>query len=634
MVRRQGTLETLVPDGHLARFVWQGLLTLDFSGLEAGYRSVQGGPGRPPYHPRLLAALWIYGMTQELETAAAISMACTLRDDFRWLAGGLHPSDQTLLNFLAEGEALSSIWVQVLQAMHQAGHIDLSAVAEDGTKLRANASPRSFHTAAEIDAVIEQLKVRIADRLQRLASEAVEAPQQAKAQTERRTLQQQLARAGQAAQELRERADRRAQHPTVAPPSPPGQNPLRRTAELFGRAHFRHDAERDVMPCPAGEELRCIGTYPTESGQGSYRLYGRRDCSGCSLQTQCTRGRGRRLKIPVQAPESADSADASAVTRGENAAASSAASSEHLDPLQTGPQASLTDPEAVMMLATSEKHWQPSYNADLTVTRHGVIVSQFLTKRPTDYHSFAPALAAVLSTLGRPESWIGDGHYGTQANLLLAHQKGVVLYALIPQRGNERDGEQPMTAATSLSGAPSKSRAASSSERFTRTDFQYRAEGDVMLCPAGEELHLIGTYSTESGLGSYKLYGRRNCRGCSLKDQCTSGSGRRLKVPVVHPAPVLSAEPRDADPTTAGGGSLADLVRALETRMQEIGDPVMRFRRQTVEPVNAQIKQHGVGRFHVRGLARCAVVLTLACIAHNVMKWKAREAIRAMRLAA
>jgi hypothetical protein len=42
----------------------------------------------------------------------------------------------------------------------------------------------------------------------------------------------------------------------------------------------------------------------------------------------------------------------------------------------------------------------------------------------------------------------------------------------------------------------------------------------------------------------------------------------------------------------------------------------------------------GLGRLHVHALARCGVVLTLGCMAHNLMKWKAREAARAMRLAA
>jgi len=65
-----------------------------------------------------------------------------------------------------------------------------------------------------------------------------------------------------------------------------------------------------------------------------------------------------------------------------------------------------------------------------------------------------------------------------------------------------------------------------------------------------------------------------------------------------------------------------------------MGERVLAFRRQTVEPVNAQLKQHGVRRFHVRGLTRCSAVLTLACIAHSLMKWKAREAANALRPAA
>jgi hypothetical protein len=112
-------------------------------------------------------------MTQGMETAAAIAQACRLRDDFRWLAGGLCPSDQTLLNLLGVGPAgLGVIWGQVLAAMHCAGHIDLSALVEDGTKLRANASPRSFHTAAEITEIVADLERRLAAKLQAVGEQA------------------------------------------------------------------------------------------------------------------------------------------------------------------------------------------------------------------------------------------------------------------------------------------------------------------------------------------------------------------------------------------------------------------------------------------------------------------------------
>ena len=655
VVLREGTLESLVPEGHLARFIWQVLVAIDFSPLEAKYRSVDGGPGRPPYHPRVLAALWIYGMAQGLETATAIAKACRIRDDFRWLAGGLAPSDQTLLNLLDAGEALASIWVQVLQAMHHAGHVDLSMIAEDGTKLRANASRRSFHTAEEIDAVIGQLKSCIASRVEQLAEEASSPDKKTTAQLHR--LQQRLRRAEQAAAELAERTERRKQRGDGHSSRGNGEKAAEpRCSERgvpvdgdqFKRDDFVHVPESDEMLCPAGQRLRRIGVYRSESDRSGYRLYGRTDCSGCPLKHQCTRGRGRRVKVyeaqqRPTAPPADSLQDSQGVARSETASgASNDVADESTDRGKCGPQASLTDPEAVMMRATSEKRWEPSYNADLAVTRHGVIVSQFLTKRPTDFHNFAPALQAVISTLAVPESWVGDGHYGTQENLLVAAEAQVVLYAP-PAGGSQSDktGEPATTAATDMPSAAEDAAPHAKSNLFGRSDFQHVAERDVLVCPAGGELALVGVYPNESGHGAYRLYRHADCSGCALKAKCTSVKRRRVKLPVVPAADTVpaGASPVDAPndkavAALAAAQKLAQLRRELDERMAESGDAVLRFRRQTVEPANAHLKQHGLGRFHVRGLRRCSAVLTLACIAHDLIKWKARCTTELMGLAA
>jgi hypothetical protein len=286
-----------------------------------------------------------------------------------------------------------------------------------------------------------------------------------------------------------------------------------------------------------------------------------------------------------------------------------------------------------MMLATSEKRWEPSYNADLAVTRHGIIVSQFLTKDTTDYHHFQPALQAVTSTVGKPESWIGDGHYGTQANVLLAGREGVLLYAPSASHSSSQDAQSPAAPIKQPSGSLDQQNSnapKSPTERFTRNDFRPDPERDVVLCPADQELRLIGVYATDNRHRAYRLYGRSNCRDCSFKSRCTDGTRRRLKIPILNGdganIPKPSAESREERKQDLG-----HLLEALEARMKEVGDAVLRFRRETVEPTNAHLKQHGLGRFHVRGLARCSGVLTLACIAHNLTKWKAREAARSLR---
>jgi transposase len=667
VIRRRCTLEETLPQGHLARFVWTVLCAIDFAALEELYKTVQGGPGRSPYHPRVLLALWVYGLMQGVETAADIAAACANHDDFRWLAGGLKPSDQTLLNLLKHHEQVLVIWVEVLKAMQREGLIDLSDIVEDGTKLRANASPQSFRTAKEIDAFIGDLKARIATKLERWQDGQCA---EALADKEIRSLRLRLLRAERAARELRDRSARRAAPPSAAPkeahrlaqPQPaqpsadssplpavphralpvlqsdPNSRPRARTT--FKRADFRHHPERDAMVCPQDQELRLIGTYSAQNGRSSYKLYGRSDCSGCPSKSPCTESKGRRLKIPLDAvakeTNKHDVAATDAPLTGSTGASPTVATQETVvekkDPSR-GPVASVTEPEAVMMLATSEKHWEPSYNADIAITRNGIIVSQFLTKNPTDFHSFPIALAAVIASVGRPQNWIGDGHYGTHANLLLADRQGVVLFAP-GNAGCANDTAATSPETESMSAATSSASATAAAEkRFRRTDFRHDAERDVLTCPAGQQLSFMGRYTYGDRSEAFRLYGRADCSGCQLKAKCTESHGRRVKVPVVSDPPSSCEQPspdRSSSQEATGGSpqNLAALIEARDRRMKDKGDEIRRLRSSTIEPVNGQLKQHGLRRFHVHGLSRCAVVLTLACIGHDIMKWKGMEDTR------
>lgn len=78
--------------------------------------------------------------------------------------------------------------------MHEAGHVDLRAVAEDGTKLRANASPASFHNADEIADIVKQLRGESEERLARVNT-APEGQMDVKADVALVGLRRRLARA-------------------------------------------------------------------------------------------------------------------------------------------------------------------------------------------------------------------------------------------------------------------------------------------------------------------------------------------------------------------------------------------------------------------------------------------------------
>ena len=334
-------------------------------------------------------------MIEGLQTAAAISRACTNRDEFRWLAGGLTPCDQTFLNFVSLAqEPLLGVWVQTLKAMHQAGHIDLSALAEDGTKLRANVSIRTFHTAEEIAPIIEELKAQLARKLQEIVP-----PETVKRHLAQvRSLETRLERTQKALQEAQIPNRPPSSEPPVLPPprAPTVPNEVRRPAKAeampgnFRRDDFRYDPARDVMRCPQGEELRFMGVHPRKGQELDYRRYERYDCSGCPLKSKCTNGKGRTLSVPVSKAAAASGSQSQATPTPQEATVPSdplSAPTSKKEPKDTkAPKASITDPEArLMMGGGSQKRIEPSYNADLTVTRHGVIVSQFLTNETTDH---------------------------------------------------------------------------------------------------------------------------------------------------------------------------------------------------------------------------------------------------------
>jgi IS5 family transposase len=53
----------------------------------------------------------------------------------------------------------------------------------------------------------------------------------------------------------------------------------------------------------------------------------------------------------------------------------------------------------------------------------------------------------------------------------------------------------------------------------------------------------------------------------------------------------------------------------------EEGKAVYRQRGATAEWANAQVRQHGVSQFTVRGLAKVTTIMLMVALAHNLMRW-------------
>jgi len=152
------SLDDWLPAEHMARFVAELVDEhLDLSRIRAGYTE---GRGAPPYDPRLMVRLLIYGYCTGVRSSRRLEAACVEVVAFRWLAAGQAPDYRSIARFRRRHlSALGHLFVQALALCQAAGMVRLGRVALDGTKLRANASRRkamSYARMSEKEKILAQ----------------------------------------------------------------------------------------------------------------------------------------------------------------------------------------------------------------------------------------------------------------------------------------------------------------------------------------------------------------------------------------------------------------------------------------------------------------------------------------------
>ena len=157
-------LQKWLPDDHLAYFISDVVDQLDMSEVTARYeRERRGGP---PYHPRMMVKVLLYGYC--VGVASSRLIAQRLHEDiaFRVLAANNTPDFRTISDFRKDNvDALSGLFVQVLVLCQQAVLVKLGHVALDGTKVKANASKHKAMSYQRMKEKAAQLAAEVAELL-------------------------------------------------------------------------------------------------------------------------------------------------------------------------------------------------------------------------------------------------------------------------------------------------------------------------------------------------------------------------------------------------------------------------------------------------------------------------------------
>jgi transposase len=161
------SLRDWLPENHLAYFVSDLIDQVDLSEIEGYYE--QEERGYPPYHPRMMSKVLVYGYCVGVFSSRRLRKRLQEDVAFRVLAAGNQPDFRTLSDFRRiHLKALEGLFQQVLRMALELGAMKLGRVAIDGSKLKANASK---HKAMSYQRMKEQ-EQRLREEVRRLLQQA------------------------------------------------------------------------------------------------------------------------------------------------------------------------------------------------------------------------------------------------------------------------------------------------------------------------------------------------------------------------------------------------------------------------------------------------------------------------------
>jgi transposase len=185
-------LEAALPEDHPVRAIWAVVERLDLSVLYAQIEARDDVAGAPAIDPKILLALWVYATSEGEGSAREIWRLTELHAAHRWICGGVEVGYHTLSDFRSQqAEVIDALITQVLALLMKQDLVDLSRVAQDGTRVRASAGAGSFRREQTLQGLKEEARAH----LEAVTREAADAGVNARrAAARRRGAEERLAR--------------------------------------------------------------------------------------------------------------------------------------------------------------------------------------------------------------------------------------------------------------------------------------------------------------------------------------------------------------------------------------------------------------------------------------------------------
>lgn len=168
-----GSLDNLISCEHRARDIWDYVCSLDLKGFYDKIKVAEGSGGPRTADPRVLLALWLYGMLEGIASARRIAELSASHHAYIWICGGISVNYHTLSDFRTQNvDNFRLLLQESIALMWKTGKFKPNTVAQDGTRIKADAGSSS----ARREPTLQQYLTEAEEYLKNLEKELLANP--------------------------------------------------------------------------------------------------------------------------------------------------------------------------------------------------------------------------------------------------------------------------------------------------------------------------------------------------------------------------------------------------------------------------------------------------------------------------
>ena len=154
------SLEEIIEQDNEVRIIDMFVESLDLT--QFSFLIKISSEGRPPYHPKDLLKLYVYGYLNSVRSSRALERECKRNIEVMWLLHQLVPDHNTISNFRRDNDkAIRKVFRHTVSIARQFNLIGGRLIAGDSTKLRAQNSKKNNFNETKIIQHLQYIEKRL-----------------------------------------------------------------------------------------------------------------------------------------------------------------------------------------------------------------------------------------------------------------------------------------------------------------------------------------------------------------------------------------------------------------------------------------------------------------------------------------